>query len=161
MKKLTICIAAAAILALPASASAASQFFGGKISNGGKIGVDVTTVSGDPFQIDAMAYKNLPASCTGGPFLVSGTWTFTNALVTNNKFTIDGTSGMGDNVFFKGTFKRGGRKLEGRIQEGPSDYGPPAGTCTSANRPYDAKRGDKGPHPQPKAKIARAFRVAG
>ncbi len=159
MKRLIICLAATAALAVPSNAGAAEQFFGGKISNGGTIGVDVTTVSGDPFQVTAMRYKRLPASCTGGPYLIGSTWYFSNVLVENNKFTIDGTAPSGANLFFKGTFKRQGRKLEGRIQEGPSPFGGAAGTCTSANRTYDTKRGEGGPHPQP-PKAATPIAVA-
>lgn len=158
----TICIAAiTAALAVPASTGAAEHFYGGKISNGGKIGVDVTTLNGKPFQVNAMRYKRLLATCTTGSYTIGSTWTFTNFAVTNNKFAIDGPSSEGDYLLFKGTFKKQGKRLEGRIQEGPTDFGPPAGTCTSANRQYEAGRGNKGPHPQtPKANLHRAFRVA-
>lgn len=159
MKRLTICLAASAALALPAGAGAAEQFYGGKISNGGTIGVDVTTVNGKPFQVDAMRYKQFPASCDGVPSVIGSTWSFTNVFVENNRFTVNGASG-GSQLIFKGRFKKQGRKVSGELKEGPSDFG--GGTiCTSAKRDYNAKRGGNGPHPQPKAKIHRAFRVAG
>jgi hypothetical protein len=159
MKRLTICLAVTAALALPATAGAADKFYGGKIDNGGKIGIDATLQGGEPFQILAMRYANFPANCDGTPATIGGTWSFTNGFVVNNKFDLSGSDG-GSQLFFKGEFKQGGRKIEGKIKEGPSEF-PGGAICTSPKRNYDAKRGDNGPHPQPKAKIARAFRVAG
>ena len=164
MKKLTICIAAAAILALPASASAAEKFYGGSIANGGKIGVDVTTQAGEPFQVDAFRYKNFPANCDSGPSIIGATWTFSNFLVVNNRFEVDDNDPNGGQIFFKGTFKNNGAKLDGQLKEGPTDFDDTAGTnmCTSAKRSYNARRNGKGPHPQKmNAKVHRAFRVAG
>lgn len=159
MKRLTICLAATAALALPPTAGAAEKFFGGKLEKGGTIGVDVTTVNGKPFQVDAMRYKNFPAICDGTPSLIGATWDFTNALVDQNRFNIQGSDG-GQRLSFKGRFRRQGRKLVGELKEGPSDFGGGV-TCTSARRGYNAKRGANGPHPQnPKANVHRAFRVA-
>ena len=62
MKRLIICLAATAALAVPSTAGAAEQFFGGKISNGGTIGVDVTTVNGKPFQVDGHALQEAPGA---------------------------------------------------------------------------------------------------
>jgi len=159
MKRLTICLAATAALALPAGAGAAEQFYGGKINKGGAIGVDVTTVNGKPFTVDAMRYKNFPAKCNGNPSLIGATWTFTNVFVENNRVNVNGSSG-GSQILFKGRFRKQNRKLVGEIKEGPSEFEPGV-TCTSPKRDYSAKRGDNGPHPQPKAKIHRAFRVVG
>ncbi|MGI9019348.1 MAG: hypothetical protein ACR2G3_01385 [Solirubrobacterales bacterium] len=160
MKRLIICLAASTALAVPASAAAAEQFYGGKIEGGGKIGVDVTWVNGKPFQVDAMRYRGFPANCTGGNFLIGSTWDFNAATVNDNRFTIDGGDGMGSKIFFKGRFRRQGRKLVGEIKEGPSTFGGEAGTCTTAKRGYTARRGDDGPHPQKmKARVHEAFRV--
>lgn len=158
MKRLTICLAASAALAVPASAAAAEQFYGGKIEGGGKIGVDVTWVNGKPFQVDAMRYKNFPANCDDVASVIGATWTFSNLLVEDNRFLVNDTSGD-SRLFFKGRFRRQGRKLVGEIKEGPTEF-PGGVTCTTARRGYTAGRGNDGPHPQPKAKVHRAFRVA-
>lgn len=162
MKKLTICLAIAGALALPATAGAAEQFFGGKIDNGGTIGIDVTTQGGDPFQVNAMRYKNFPMNCSIlGPATADGTWTFTNFLVINDKFNFNGDASNGDHLEWKGTFTNGGKKIDpGKLKAGPLDGGAGVGECTSARRNYSAKRGAKGPHPKMNAKVHRAFRVA-
>ena len=108
-----------------------------------------------------MRFKRFPTNCTQlGPAQEDATWSFTNFFVMNNRFSFDGDSGDA-HLEFKGTFKQGGKKIEGKLKSGPTDGGPGVGICTSPRRNYDAKRGAKGPHPQPKAKIHRAFRVAG
>ena len=111
-----------------------------------------------------MRYKNFPVDVHRYRVRSSSaaTWTFTNFLVTEQQVHVRRHQRRAATTSSsRATFKQGGRKVEGQIKEGRSDYGRADGTCTSAKRNYDAKRGDKGPHPQPKAKIARAFRVAG
>jgi hypothetical protein len=147
-------------VAVPASAQGAEKFYGGKINNGGTIGVEVEMLSGEPFQVLAMRYKKLNANCTGGSFLIGSSWFFNNATVENDRFEIDGTSGSGGNIYFKGRFSPSAKRLEGQLQEGPTNFGGNAGTCTSPKRGYTARRGADGPKPQAKAKVHRAFRVA-
>jgi hypothetical protein len=165
MKRLSVCLAAttaAAALALPASAGAAEKFYGGKINNGGKIGIEAELVNGKPIQILAMRYKNLVGDCEGTPSLLEATWTFNNFVVDQNRFATKGADPSGDHrLLFRGTFRQQGRKVEGQIKEGPSEFNPGPVTCTSPKRGYAAKRGAGGPHPQKlKAKVGSAFRVA-
>jgi hypothetical protein len=158
MKRFSICLAVTAALALPAAAGAAEKFYGGKINNGGKIGIDVTTLNGEPFEINGMAYRNVSAKCNGNPSTIRADYIFDNFFVENRRFEVDDNSGP-DRLLFKGRFVRGDRRIEGALKEGPSEFEPGV-TCESPKRGYFARRNADGPHPNLRPKVAKAVRVA-
>ena len=86
----------------------------------GKIGVDVTTVSGDPFQIDAMAYKNLPLGSCTEVHSSSAALEFTNAL-DEQQARDRRHSGSGDNVFLKGMLSGAAGSSRAGCRWGPAD----------------------------------------
>jgi hypothetical protein len=159
MRRLTICLAAAAALALPASAAGAIKTYGGSINLGGKIGVHVDLQGGDPYQVTEMAFKKFPAQCSPGPngLLQSG-FSFSNTLVENKRFLVDDDLPGGDgHLYFKGEFSHQAKRLDGRVKATLNHVPPGDATCITAKRGYEAQRG--GDYPNLKAKVAKAVRI--
>ena len=157
-----ICLAATAALVLPATAGAAEKEYGGKINDGGKIGIIANLTGGEATEVTQMTFKKFPAHCDnfqGGGLnaVIGATYDFTGVTVVDNKFVVDedvSKRGNTPHLFFKGTFSHQDKQIDGKVQ---ATFGPPD-NCNSPKKGYSAKRGNPAPNPL-KAKVARAFRV--
>jgi hypothetical protein len=157
MKRALIGLGLCVALMAPATASGAEKTFVGKVNGGGKIGIAADVVGGKAVEVTHMRMRKVRAHCQiSGGALLSGTFDFSGLLVNgNNRFKFDDDLGGGESLFFKGTFKRRAKRVEGSLQTrlhftGPDEY------CNTGKRGYKAKRGPLPDLPSGK----RALRLA-
>ena len=148
MKRSVAATTAVLALAAPSVAAGAIKTYGGKIDDGGKIGIDVDLAGGDPAEITELRFKRFPATCSvTGPSLLTGTVAFTGfSLPTNHFLFDDDVDANGSHLYFEGGFRKDARRIVGEIKDKAvftADPGP-AQTCTTKKRDYTAERGAPG-----------------
>jgi hypothetical protein len=153
MKKLIVCVAAIASVAVVATALAGSSDYGGKIEKGGRIGIDT---DGGQDHVDRIRYEKFPATCNGNPnFFIKATWIpASDVPIVDKEFATHLQSMKGDRLDMTGKLRHGGDKIVGDIKA-KQIFDGGATTCTTKKRDYTAKLGRDTTNGDPKASYRR------
>lgn len=161
MKTKLVVASACALLALPASALAAT--YGGTLNKGGRIGIGVKVDGGQPQKIKEVNFKKVPATCESAAHRkITGGFTYEGGLqVQGGEFkTEQGTVGSSPYVFHSGHFKSSAHKLVGKLQVTVNTrfHNGTTHDCTTRKSWYVTHRGAPAPGSQDPVKLAGLVR---